>query len=338
MKIAIHYTPGNNFSPHWKNYCETNNITHQIVNCYDNNIIKQIKDCDALMWHVNNFDYRDQIFAKSLIRSVEEMGIKAFPNSKSIWYFDDKVAQKYILEAIGAPLAYTFVFYDKKKALEWAEETNFPKVFKLRKGSGSNNVIMAKSRNHAKKLICKMFGQGIKPLNMVSILKERYRKYKLGKEKLTGLLKGIIRLLIGTPYLNMSVREKGYIYFQDYIPGNNYDIRVVVIGDKAFAIKRMVRENDFRASGSGNILYDKNLFDENEIKLSFDLAARLQTQCVAFDYVHHKHNPIIVEISYGFSPKGYYSCPGYWDINLNYQPGTFNPYGWMVEDLIKSLM
>ena len=40
-------------------------------------------------------------------------------------------------------------------------------------------------------------------------------------------------------------------------------VRVIVINDKAFAIKRMVRKNDFRASGSGIIEYDKeNLTDE----------------------------------------------------------------------------
>ena len=106
---------------------------------------------------------------------------------------------------------------------------------------------------------------------------------------------------------------------------------------KAFAIKRMVRENDFRASGSGNILYDKVLFDPKTIKLSFDLAKKLKTQCVAFDFVNNDQNPLLVEISYGFSPEGYDPCPGYWDYDLIWHEGSFNPYRWMVEDLIIDL-
>ena len=45
--------------------------------------------------------------------------------------------------------------------------------------------------------------------------------------------------------------------------------------------------------------------------------------------------PKIVEISYGFSPEGYDPCPGYWDKNLTWHEGKFNPYGWMVEEVLK---
>jgi glycosyltransferase involved in cell wall biosynthesis len=34
--------------------------------------------------------------------------------------------------------------------------------------------------------------------------------------------------------------------------------QIIVIGDKAFGIKRMIRENDFRAPGSGMIKYEKD--------------------------------------------------------------------------------
>ena len=151
------------------------------------------------------------------------------------------------------------------------------------------------------------------------------------------VMKGIIRLGHTTEYARVAGREIGYVYFQDFVPDNDHDIRVVVIGDKAFAIKRMVRVNDFRASGSGHILYDRHLFDEETIKLAFDLAAKLQTQCVAFDFVSDNKNMLLVEISYGFSPHGYDPCPGYWEKDLTWREGSFNPYGWMVEDLIKSI-
>ena len=65
----------------------------------------------------------------------------------------------------------------------------------------------------------------------------------------------------------MSFREKCYFYVQDFIPNNNFDIRVIVVCDKAFAIKRYVRKNDFRASGSGYIDYSRHSIPENIIKL-----------------------------------------------------------------------
>ena len=94
---------------------------------------------------------------------------------------------------------------------------------------------------------------------------------------------------------------------------------------------------DFRASGSGTILYDKGLFDEDIIKLSFDLSDKLKSQCVAFDFVYDNKDPLLVEISYGFTPEGYDPCPGYWDKNLNWHEGKFDPYGWMVYNIIKGI-
>jgi len=75
------------------------------------------------------------------------------------------------------------------------------------------------------------------------------------------------------------------------------------------------------------------LFDENTLKISFQLAKKLRSQCVAFDYVYKNGKPLVVEISYGFSPEAYDLCPGYWDKNLNWYEGKFNPYGWMIEIL-----
>ena len=63
-----------------------------------------------------------------------------FPNFNTAWHFDDKVGQKYLLEAIDAPLVPSYVFYSKEMALKWLEQTQFPKVFKLRGGAGSANV------------------------------------------------------------------------------------------------------------------------------------------------------------------------------------------------------
>jgi len=119
------------------------------------------------------------------------------------------------------------------------------------------------------------------------------------------------------------------------MPDNDHDIRVIIIDGKAFAIKRMVRTNDFRASGSGNIQYEKSIFDEGLIRISFDLAKRLRTQCVAFDFVSQGGTPMVVEISFGFAIPAYNACPGFWDEELNWHDGKFNPGGWMVEKVVR---
>src|SRR5690606_41519867 len=63
------------------------------------------------------------LFARQLIASLEEMGIHVFPDLNTCWHYDDKVGQKYLLEAIGAPLVPTHIFYDRAAALAWAERS-----------------------------------------------------------------------------------------------------------------------------------------------------------------------------------------------------------------------
>ena len=332
--IAIHHSKGS-FSDRWIAYCNENNIPYKIVDCYRSDIINQLDDCDALMWHINHQNSKDVLFGRQLLYSVQVAGKKVFPDYNTVWHFDDKVGQKYLLEAIGAPLVPTWIFYTKKEAIAWAEETSFPKVFKLRGGAGSANVRLAATKSDALQLIQRSFGHGFSQYDAVGNLKERIRKYQLGKTGLFDIVKGLIRFIYPTRYAVIAGRERGYIYFQEFVPGNDHDIRVIVVDDKAFAIKRMVRDNDFRASGSGNIKYEKENFKEDSIKVSLTIAKKLHSQCVALDYVYKDGRPLLVEVSYGFVKDVYDQCVGYWDSNLHWYEGTFNPYGWMVDTVMR---
>lgn len=337
MRIAIHHHP-ESFSDRWIDYCKEKGIDYKVVNAYDNDIIKQVSDCDAFMWHHHHADYRDVLFAKQLIYSLETKGIRCFPNFHTTWHFDDKVGQKYLLEAVNAPLVSSYVFYTKKDALEWIHNTDFPKVFKLRGGAGASNVMLAHNAREAKHLVSKAFSAWGGYSGRSANIKERFRQYHEGKVPFLYVLKGIGRLIIKTDFQKLHPKEKGYVYFQDFIPNNTFDIRVIVIGSRAFAIKRMVRNHDFRASGSGNILYGQKEIPEECVRISFYISRKLSTQCLAYDYVFDSDgNAHIVEISYGFAVHAYDACPGYWTEDMVWHNGSFNPQGWMVQDLIDNI-
>lgn len=332
MKIAIHHRK-ESFSEHWIEYCKKNNIQYKVVNAYSSDIIKQVKDCDIFMWHHHHDDYKDTLAAKRILFALQHSGLKVFPDFKTGWHFDDKIAQKYLLEAIEAPLIPSFIFYDKKNALTWINQTEFPKVFKLKGGSGARNVQLVKNRLEGKKIINKAFSSGFSQTKKIEQLRERIRKFRTGKANIKSVIKGVGRLLIPTQFSKMQGKEKGYAYFQEFIPNNKFDIRLIIIGNRAYGMKRIVRENDFRASGSKNFVYDK--LDPKVIKIAFEVSRKLGISCLAFDFVYSVGNkPLIVEISYGYGTEGSSKCKGYWDDNLNWYKGEFNPFGWMVEDLI----
>jgi glutathione synthase/RimK-type ligase-like ATP-grasp enzyme len=330
--IAIHnsYT---GFHQRWISYCEQNNIPYRLIDCYSNNLIELLEGSKVLLWHHHQMNTKDILIAKPILFALEQAGLKVFPDFRTNWHFDDKLGQKYLLEAIGAPLVPTYIFYDKITALKWVKTTILPKVFKLRGGAGSSNVKLVKTKREAIKLIKKSFGKGFSNYYAMGSLKERWRKWRLGKSTFIDVAKGIVRFIYPPPFVKVLGKELGYVYFQDFIPDNDFDIRVVVIDDKAFAIKRMVRKNDFRASGSGFIRYDKDNFKDEWIKLAFDINEKIKSQSLALDFVFDKGQPKVLEISYGFVKEGYDSCVGYWDNNLKWHEGKFDPYGWMLNAL-----
>lgn len=338
MKIAIHHR-GNSFSDHWIGYCKRNGIDYKIVNAYDNDIICQLDDCDIFMWHHHQSVYKDTLFANQLLYSLQKTGKITYPDFNTTWHFDDKIGQRYLLESEKLPQIPTYIFYNKEDALAWIEKAEFPKVFKLRCGASSANVMLVKDKQQARRLVKKTFGNGIKIYRYKDQIKERYRKYKMGLVSIRNLL-GLIRRslfhICPDEYIRFHNKEFGYAYFQDFLPYKNFDIRVFVIGNRAIAKKRMNRPNDFRASGGNNLIFDKEQIDTRCVQLAFEANKRLKMQSVAFDFIFDKDNmPKLSEISYCSVISTNKNVPGYWTSDMEWhQCDNINICDWIIEDLI----
>lgn len=337
MKIAIH--KGKSWNIRWSQYCKENSINFINVDCYDSDIIQVLKknEITHLMWHFQHSIPKDILMARNVLYSAKFAGIKTFPSFNTCWHFDDKISQKYLLEAVGAKIVPTYVFYNKKDALIWLQnKAKFPIVAKLRRGAGSYNVKLIKNLYQAKKYTKRMFGSGMNP-------RPGYLADTKNKLRVAGSYKGIINKLKKAPgFFKMVKRggvfpkEKGYVHFQDFIPNNEFDIRVAVVGNHIWSFKRKTRKGDFRASGSGSIYYDIDDIPLKIIKILFELSKLLNTQSIAYDLVKDKlENYYIVEISYGYDGEAIYNTYGYWDENLNFIEGHFWPEYIILEDFIK---
>ena len=338
MKIGIQSNP-RGFAKKWIEYCEEFNIDYKLIDVYKNDVITQLKDCDAFMWHTDHLSRKDYQVAKRLLTAVEHSGKICFPSIYENWHYDDKVAQKYLLEAIDAPLIPSYVFYDKKEALEWVEKTSWPKVFKLTGGAGSSNVKLIKDKLQAKKIIQKSFGKGHSIFDQRKyFLDEQISKYKKHKS-IVSLAKGLLHLRkpLNKEWVNHI--EKDYVYFQEFMPSNKYDSRIIVINqNKVFGYKRFNREKDFRASGSGNFEhFHPNNVDERVLKIALEVSRKLKMNSIAYDFIYDENkNPIIIEITYAYGTKGANKSPGYWDENLIWHEGILDKFQyWMVENIIK---
>ncbi|SRX75858.1 ATP-grasp domain-containing protein [Aequorivita antarctica] len=337
MKIAIQHREGG-FTERWIAYCQKNSLDFLLVDCFKTDILNILRKekVTHLMWHLNHASSKDLMVYPYVMNAAKNMCIKTFPNFNTRWHFDDKIAQKYLFESIGAPLVKSDVFYEREDALSFLNTSQLPLVAKLKRGAGSTNVKLIKSKAEGEEYIKRLFSEGI--VSTAKALGNFDQKLRVAKQ-----IKDPVKLIkktIGFFKKNRRERtlanvEKGYVYFQEFMPNNEFDIRIIVVGEIAFGIRRFNKENDFRASGSGKIDFEVAKIDLETVKIAFDVTQKIGGQCLAFDFVYNLNKePKIVEVCFGFSMKAYDACPGYWKKDLSFVEGTFIPQEFMMENFL----
>jgi hypothetical protein len=333
--IGIHDSPGS-FSDRWLEWCEQKQVPFKRLNCLATDIVPQCAGLSAVLWHWTLVSLEAPLVARQIIAALEQAGIVVFPSTATCWHYDDKVGQKYLLEAIGAPLIPTWVFTDLPQALSWIAGASWPKVFKLRGGAGSENVQLVRSRAEAEALCRRAFGAGF-PASAGYLYDAPNRlRHTASWREFCDKLKRAPRSLAETlRHRRYAPRQRGYVLFQEFMPGNDFDTRVTIIGNRAFGAMRRNRPNDFRASGSGDCLFDPDRVDPRCLPIAFSVAEKLQTQSLACDFLLDTHRePRICEISYCSVASPVYDCPGYWDRDFNWHGGHFWPQDVILEDLL----
>jgi glutathione synthase/RimK-type ligase-like ATP-grasp enzyme len=309
-----------------------NAISHIRLECDDRDFWSRVTDLDLFIfwWRHDNGDWR---LASTLIPILEEqLKLNCLPNVRTCWAYDDKIRQYYLLRRLGFPMVDSWIFWDKDKALDWLATAPLPLVFKLSGGAGSENVTLVKDRARAGKLIKRMFGSGIQSTR-IPWGNTRWLDFKL-KGEIRHRVADAVRNLRGVSLPALEV-HKNYIYFQKFLPGNTYDTRVTVIGNRAFAYRRYTRDNDFRSSGSGKIDYDAKAIDLNFVKMGHAISKKLCFQTMAYDFLYDKDKKVtLCEMSYNFIDQYIYNCPGYWNDSLNWHEGHYWPQYFQLMDAL----
>lgn len=253
-------------------------------------------------------------FAKRIVYGIDQLNssAKVWPDLRSCTYYDDKLSQAYQFLALqpycdGVRFAETKVFYSYREFIKWVDHHTFPFVVKLSTGAGSHNVKLIKSRLQALLYASISFTIGRSRKGSYSIFMDRYKS-----RDILGILRSLGRVIVPSAK-GIRGREAGYIIAQEYFSGNDGDIRIVVIRNKAIGIRRGNRPDDFRASGSGVITYEVSDLPRELILTAFDLSKLFSMEIVAFDFLKDKSEFILIESSYTVSYDSYNKCKGYWD-------------------------
>ncbi|RZL44296.1 MAG: hypothetical protein EOP00_20305, partial [Pedobacter sp.] len=310
----------------WEKYCIDHNIEYAILNPFSLHIINRLENFDMVLWHFSGYIFKDMLVARNILFSVKKMGKKIFPDLDDCWHFDDKVAETYFLQSIKAPIPKSLMYYSLADIQEAMHTIQFPIVAKLRNGSGSHNVKLLKNKNELLNYSKIMFSKGFKSSPSLAYKASSNIKSSKSLKVFINRAKRIPEFLKTLSGAKAFPNEKGYVYLQEFIPNNGYDLKVVVVGDKLSFIGRNIREGDFRASGGGDLFYDRSYITKNVIDSAFRANDLLGFKCMGYDYVVNKENGkgIIIEISYGFSHEALLLAGGYFDRNANWHEKPLN--------------
>lgn len=311
-----------------KDYIELlkyNKIQSEIVNIDQPNFWNKIEESTHFIynWRLNDLP---KMIATKIMPMIEfHYNKQVYPNYSTYFTYDDKIAQHFLLTKYNFPVPNSWIFFDKNKALDWIHKyTEFPIIFKLYGGAGSDNVSLVRSKSEAIKIINLMFGKGIKkfyvpgsPYNYWQKIKKRFGK--IVKQKFVDRIEYRIDL-------DWQI-NKNYVLFQEFLPNNKFDTRIVTIGNRAIALIRYNRLKDFRASGSGLLDYNMKKISLEDVELCFRISKNLGFQSMAYDILKDSEGKTrICEISYTFSGgTAYLNCPGYWDNKLQWHAGHYKP-------------
>lgn len=154
--------------------------------------------------------------------------VKLIPSYDLLIAHEDKGFQEILKSKEGfGDLKGNYIFDIDKSSLD------FPKVLKTSQGAGSSGVFLVRSLKELAKIKSDFFTndlrrQLIKLQRKIKLKSADYETYKYRYKK-----------------FNLFVE-------QEFIPNLKHDFKVLVFGDRYFVLKRSIRKNDFRASGSGN--------------------------------------------------------------------------------------
>ncbi len=337
--VLIHSVAANRYPERLRRYkriLEYNGIPYQPVDISEQFFWEHVKGARAYLHHYVHRETEKQV-AEAVLPVVENVyGVPVFPDYPTRWHYDDKIRQFYLLKGKGYPFIDSWIFWDKESSMKWIRNAELPVVFKLKAGAGSTNVVLVHTRQQAIRLIDRMFGSAgveseyIPDSGSLSRLRNRAGLYKL--RQWIACHRGNIHYQDIRPYWQ---RQRDYVIFQRFLPGNKFDTRVSVIGNRAFAFRRWNRSGDFRASGSGQVDYDRKGIDLRCISLAFEISDSFGFQSMAYDFLFDSDgSPYIGEISYTYVDELVYGCPGFYDRKLSWHEGHYWPQFCILQDLL----
>ena len=210
-------------------------------------------------------------YIQDILLFIERSGGILVPHFHSFVCHENKMLQE--LEKrrlnISSPKSYFVGTYEE--GISYLKNAIFPMVGKRSKGFGGKSVVKINNFAQGQRFLKHNLSEGIS-LNF-EYMKWLYKKIRFKK---------------------LYPKYHGKVILQEMVQGLDHDWKILVFGNQCYALKRFVKNNDFRASGSGKFDYDA-VPSDNILNFALEVTRRLNLPFASLDIIEKNGQCILVE-------------------------------------------
>ncbi|KXB33523.1 RimK-like ATP-grasp domain protein [Bacteroidales bacterium KA00251] len=293
----------------YERFCKTNGIEYRNYDIHASDWLDKAKELDVIFWHVDSTP--SALYeAESKIYILDKILQKTcFPSFHEVWQYEDKCRAHYLYQVYNLPCIPTRSSNSREESIKLSETINYPIIVKTRTGAGSFGVKKIDNKTKLRRYIKSVFSS-----------RGKYTLY---------------------PY----ERQKDYILLQEFIDNASYDLRVMLVGNKAYGYYRYPNKGDFRASGEGNEDHSRPT-PISVLKEAIKVREALESRVLGVDFLYSdkykQHLIIEASIFNEIDPPSIETrlegVPGFYNIsdpeNICYEEGAF----WFPELIAESII
>jgi glutathione synthase/RimK-type ligase-like ATP-grasp enzyme len=227
---------------------------------------------DKIIIYTSSQNMRYKNYIDDLLYSLNKNNV-LIPNYDIFRSHENKGYQEIYKRELGIQ-SLRYQYYANETSLSDTKsiDISYPLIVKKTYGCSSSNVFLVESHNELRKLI--------KKINS----KHFFENFSIKK------------------FINEHVLRKNQYYdekymgqflLQEYIEGLQNDWKVLVFNDKYYALNREVRNNDFRASGSGKLSFNEP--SEDILNYAKDIFSIMNVPFISLDIAYKNGNCYLIE-------------------------------------------
>lgn len=210
---------------------------------------------------------------EDVVCHLEHLGLPIYPKYEVLRSHHNKVFMELTGKRKLGKLSVSLAFKGFSVCSELKGKIDFPKVLKTASGAKSSGVRIVKSQKELERATRQ------RPFSSIALMMAN--------------LKELGRQIKHHGYVREKVLFDKYI-LQDLVPNLNHDYKVLVYGHRVYVMKRFVRPDDFRASGSGNFVFLSEVND-SLLDLALSICKELGLKMVALDIVVENDKYYLIE-------------------------------------------